>query len=112
MLTQSFACTGRSTHMKGGRVVEGQGQGGHHTAEDQDQGDDAQHGKALQLEGVALVEAFQFIVLEAQRIERAAARRLDGMIHAAAVAAAGERLLSNGLPSSRATMERKQEGGN
>jgi len=68
--------------VKGGRIIEGQREGRHHPAEDEYQGHHSQHREALQLERVPLVEAFQLVVLEAQRVERAAARRLHGMIHA------------------------------
>lgn len=104
------------THMKGGCIVESQRECCHYAAEHHDEGDDAQHREALQLEGVALVEAFQLIVLKAQRVERAAARRLDGMVHAAAVAAAAPSAAASsclGVPSSRAVIEtqREREGG-
>lgn len=74
--------------MKGSRIVEGKREGRHYAAEHHNEGHNAQHREALQLERVTLIETFQLIVLEAQRIERSAARRLDGMVHAVAVAAA------------------------
>lgn len=54
--------------MEGSRIVEGQREGRHYAAEHHDERDNAQHREALQLEGVSLIEAFQLIVLEAQRI--------------------------------------------
>lgn len=100
------------THMEGGCIVEGQRECCHYAAEHHDEGDHAQHREALQLEGVALIEAFQLIVLKAQRVERAAARRLDGMVHVAAVAAAAPSAAASsclGVPSSRAAMETERE---
>lgn len=70
-------------YLEGGCIIEGQRQGRHDAAENDDEGHHAQHREALQLEGVPLVEAFQLVVLEPQRVERAAARRFHGMVHAA-----------------------------
>lgn len=69
------------THMQCGRLVVRHAERCHDAAQDDNQRHDAGDAEPLQLERVALVEAFQFVVLEAQLVPQPSFRCFDGVIH-------------------------------
>lgn len=79
----------QETHMQRGRLIVRHAERRHDAAQHHDQRHHAGDAEALQLERVPLVQAFQFVVLEAQLIPQPALGRLHRVIHGGHVGGGG-----------------------